>query len=189
MQSWYSKVSTLLSPLVWLLTFCCVTEDGWVRQRCHLASPGCPTDIGLQSQARPAAPAAGKGRWGMFLFRLFLHCHSFSFLPCPISFISSTVSSISLLPFSGRRHRMTHKFWRVVKPNTIKFVVWQHLHWLICVLPCLLTESLDTVEYTRKGQGTDKTLWISRVSWIFILHARKLFISYSIHKLRCHAHF
>ena len=31
--------------------------------------------------ARPAIFAAGKGRGGMFLFLLFLHCHSFSFLP------------------------------------------------------------------------------------------------------------
>ena len=41
---------------------------------------------------------------------------SFIFLsPLSLSFISSTISSISLLPFSGRRHKMTHKGWRVVK--------------------------------------------------------------------------
>ena len=35
--------------------------------------------------------AEGKGR-GFFL--CFSHCHSFSFLPCPISFISSTILSL-----------------------------------------------------------------------------------------------
>ena len=46
----------------------------------------------------------------------------FPFIPVPLSslflsFISSTISSISFLPFSGRRHKMTHKGWRVVKPQ------------------------------------------------------------------------
>ena len=35
------------------------------------------------SWARPAILVAGKGRWGIFLFILFLHFHSCSFLPCP----------------------------------------------------------------------------------------------------------
>ena len=56
------------------------------------------------SWARPAILAAGvRVEGGMFLFFLFLHFCSFSFLPClPLSFMSSTISSISLLPFSGR---------------------------------------------------------------------------------------
>ena len=59
----------------------------------------------------------GKGRGGMFLFLPFLHFHSCSsFFPF-LSFISSAISSISLLPLSGRRHKMTHKGWRVVKPQ------------------------------------------------------------------------
>ena len=76
------------------------------------------------SWARPAILVVGKGRGGMFLFLLFLHFHSCSsfflfllfhtFIPVPpsslfLSFISSTISSITLLPFSGRRHKMTHK--------------------------------------------------------------------------------
>ena len=60
------------------------------------------------SWARPAILVAGKGRGGFFLFLLF------TFTPVPLSslslpFISSTISSISFLPFFGRRHRMTHK--------------------------------------------------------------------------------
>ena len=67
------------------------------------------------SCARPAILVAGKGRGGMFLSLLFLHFHScFSFF-LSLSFISSTISSISFLPFSGRRHKMTHTSWRVVK--------------------------------------------------------------------------
>ena len=40
----------------------------------------------VYSWARPAVLAAGKDRRGMFLFLLFLHFHSFFFLPC--SFLS-----------------------------------------------------------------------------------------------------
>ena len=60
------------------------------------------------SWARPAILVVGKGRGGMFLFLLF------TFIPVPLSslflsFISSTISSVSFLPFYGRRHKMTHK--------------------------------------------------------------------------------
>ena len=53
-------------------------------------------------------------------FILFLHFHSLSSF-FPVLFISSTISSISFLPFSGRRHKMTHKGWRVVKPKHTHF--------------------------------------------------------------------
>ena len=45
------------------------------------------------------------------------------------SFISSTLSSISFLPFSGRRHKMTLKGWHVVKPqhNQSMAVNWRQL--------------------------------------------------------------
>ena len=69
------------------------------------------------SWARPAILVVGKGRGGMFYFFCF-----FTFIPVPLSslslsFISSTLSSISFLPLSGRRHKMTLKGWRVVKPQ------------------------------------------------------------------------
>ena len=51
---------------------------------------------------------------GMFIFLLFLHFHSFSFIRCPS--LSFPLLSL-LLPFSGRRHKMTHKGWCVVKPQ------------------------------------------------------------------------
>ena len=46
---------------------------------------------------RPAILAEGKGRGGMLLFLLFLHFHSFSFLPCPS--LSSPLGSYLSSPF------------------------------------------------------------------------------------------
>ena len=59
--------------------------------------------------ARPAILVAGKDIGECFHFFCF-----FTFTPLPLSslslfFISSTISSVSFLPFSGRRHKMTHK--------------------------------------------------------------------------------
>ena len=73
------------------------------------------------SWTKPAIIAAGKGRGGWFyLFSIFTFIH-FPFSPLSLSFTPSTISSIFLLPFSGRRHKINHKGWRVVKPhpNTI----------------------------------------------------------------------
>ena len=43
---------------------------------------------------------------------------SFIFLsPLSLCFISATISSISLLPFSWRQHKMTLKGWHVIKPQ------------------------------------------------------------------------
>ena len=61
------------------------------------------------SWARLANLVAGKGRGECF----YLFCF-FSFIPVPLSFltlslISSTISSVSFLPFPGRGHKMTHK--------------------------------------------------------------------------------
>ena len=61
------------------------------------------------SWARPAILVAGKGREVMFLFLLFFHFHSVPLSSLSLSFISSAISSVSFLPFSGRRHKMTHK--------------------------------------------------------------------------------
>ena len=45
--------------------------------------------------ARPAILIVGKSKGGMFLFLLFLHLHSFSFLPC-LSLSSPLLSLFSL---------------------------------------------------------------------------------------------
>ena len=51
---------------------------------------------------------------------------SFTFFHCPLSslplsFIFSTISSVSFLPYFGRRHQMSYKGWHQVSfsPNTI----------------------------------------------------------------------
>ena len=49
--------------------------------------------------ARPAIPVAGKGRGVRVLFLLFLHFHSFFFLPCP-SFSSPLLFLLSLFSLS-----------------------------------------------------------------------------------------
>ena len=95
---------------------------GWCEGAVYLTSPGRQLILAY-SWARPAILVVGKGRGGMFLFLLFLHFHSCSsFFPAPLfhllySLFSPTLSSISFLPFSGRRHKMTLKGWRVVKPQ------------------------------------------------------------------------
>ena len=83
---------------------------GWCEGVVYLTSPGRPTVIGLQLP-RLAILVAGKGRVGnVFISSVSSLSFLFLFLPCPAhSFISSTMSSISFLPFSGRRHKMTHK--------------------------------------------------------------------------------
>ena len=53
------------------------------------------------SWARPVILVAGKGREGVFLFFLFLHFHSCLLSSLFLSFISSTISSISFLPSLG----------------------------------------------------------------------------------------
>ena len=54
----------------------------------------------------------------MFLF-LFLPFHSCSsFFPVPLFLSSPLLLLLSVfLPFSGRLHKMTHKGWRVIKPQ------------------------------------------------------------------------
>ena len=71
--------------------------------------------------------------WGEYFYFFYF----FTFTPIPLSslslsFISSTISSISFLPFSGRRHKMTHRGWRVVKPQHNKKKIslyWKFLFW------------------------------------------------------------
>ena len=69
------------------------------------------------SWARHAILAAGKGRGGCFYFFCFFTIIHFPPSPLSFSLMSSTISSFFLLPFSERRHKMTHKGWRVVKPQ------------------------------------------------------------------------
>ena len=103
----------------WLHTFC----GGWsggAKVLCILHHWGVQLILAY-SWARSAILVVGKDRGECFYFFCF-----FTFIPVllsslSLSFISSTLSStlssISFLPFSGRRHKMTLKGWRVVKPQ------------------------------------------------------------------------
>ena len=87
--------------------------------------------------ARPAVLVAGKDRGGMFYFFRF-----FTFIPVPLSslslsFISSTISSIYFLPFSGRGHKKTHKGWRSVKP--------QHNQSIDCIIILLVPTTMTFI--------------------------------------------
>ena len=80
---------------------------GGAKVSCSLRHQGVQLILAY-NWARPAILVAGKGKGGMFLFLLFLHFHSCSsFFPVPLFhfWFSSTISSISFLPFSGRWHK------------------------------------------------------------------------------------
>ena len=61
------------------------------------------------SWARPTILVAGKGRGACLYFFCFFAFIPVSLSSLSLSFISSTISSLSFLPFSGRRHKMTRK--------------------------------------------------------------------------------
>ena len=86
----------------------------WSKGVEYLTSPGRPTDTDLQL-GKTCYLAAGKGSgcYYFFCFNTFIHL-TISLLV--LSFICASISSISFLSFSGRRHKMTDKGWGVVKP-------------------------------------------------------------------------
>ena len=61
------------------------------------------------SWARLAILVAGNGRGGCFYFFCFFPIIPVILSSLSLSFISSTIPSISFLPFSERRLKMTHK--------------------------------------------------------------------------------
>ena len=85
---------------------------GWVRQRCHVSYvTGASNWYWLTVGQFLLSGRRVEGR--MVLVLLLLHCHSFSFFPC--LFLSSPL--LSLFSLSARQHKMTHKGWRVIKPQ------------------------------------------------------------------------
>ena len=100
------------------------------------------------SWARPAILVAGKGRWGIFLFLLFLHFHSCSFLPCP-SLKSLLLSLLSLFSLSlGDDTKWPTRVDVSLNPNTINqsmnytihtalsigYSVYYTIHWTFYIL-------------------------------------------------------
>ena len=94
----------------------CSNTQGWLggaKVSCILRHWGVQLILAY-SWARPAFLVTGKGTGGMFLFLLFLRCHSFSFLPCP-SLSSPLLSLLSLFSLSLRDDIKWPT--RVVKPQ------------------------------------------------------------------------
>ena len=89
--------------------------SGVAKVSCTLCHRGVQLILAY-SWARPAILVAGKGIGGMFLFLLLIHFHSCSSF-FPVSLFHLLYNLFSFLPFSGRWHKMTHKGWRVVKPQ------------------------------------------------------------------------
>ena len=79
------------------------------------------------SWARPAILVVGKGR-GECFYSVSSLSFIFLFLPCP-SRSSPLPSLLSLLPFSGNWHKMTHKGWHVVK---LQHNWWSFAERLLC---------------------------------------------------------
>ena len=100
------------------------------------------------SWARPAILVAGKGRGGMFLFCFF------TFIPVPLSSLSlsfiSTISS-SFLSFSGRRHKITHKGWRVVKPQHNAVEIWMRMGLMPMILRGLVGKEYLIMSLARQS--------------------------------------
>ena len=73
-------------------------------------------------------PTVGQGLLSLSQVRVEGECFCFfTFFPVPLFSVSPLISptiSISFLPFSGRRHKMTLKGWRVFKPQ-------HNQYWLI----------------------------------------------------------
>ena len=136
----------------------CASSQGWsgvAKVSCILHDRGVQL-IFAYSLAWPAILVAGKGRGQMFLTLLFLYFHFSSLSSLSLSFISSTISSISFLPFSGRRHKMTHKGWCVIKP--------QHSQLCILAVWSESTEcSVDSQE-SKISTGKQQRIWLDCTS-------------------------
>ena len=98
----YSPVNPLGSWRASQFTYHTFTHSGvgWVRQGCHVSYVTGAFDwYWLNIWVRPPVLAAGKDRGGMFIFLLFLHFHSFSFLHC-LSLSSPLLSLLCLFSLS-----------------------------------------------------------------------------------------
>ena len=99
-----------------LLYFCCIWSN-WVKQTSRVscvtrASNWYWLTVGQSMLSFQQVWVEGN----CLISSVFTFIH-FPHSPLSLYFISSTISAISLLPFSGRQHQKTHKDWRVVKPQ------------------------------------------------------------------------
>ena len=131
---------------------------GWCEDVMYLTSPGHPNELAY-SWARPAILVTGKSRGGMFWFLLFLHFHyCFSFFPL---FHLLYYSSISFLPFSGRRHKMTHNGWCVVKPQHNQSIISLKGHYFYNLFIFTRTQGLAKLSFSLNKWRNDGRRGIS----------------------------
>ena len=98
-------------------------RGGRMWRRCRVSyATGAPM---AYSWARLAILIAGKGTGVCFHFFCFFPFIPVALSSLSVSFVSSTISPISYLPFSGRRHKMTHNGWRVVTPQQNQSVTYE----------------------------------------------------------------
>ena len=112
------QINDALLALAWCLTW------GWLgvaKMSCILCHRGAQLILAY-SWARLAILVAGKGSGNVFNSFCFFFFISVPLSSMSLSLISSTITSISFLPFSGRWHKMTHKGWHVVKPQHNQFL-------------------------------------------------------------------
>ena len=119
---------------------CMMRWGGWVRRRCPVAF--------VTRVLNWYWLTVGQGLLSLQQLRVFGKCCyffcSFTFCHFPLSslflsFISSIISSISFLPFSGRWHKMTHKGWRDLKPQHNQFALDINSLWLLFSLLSTIT--------------------------------------------------
>ena len=128
----------------------------------YLTSPGVQVILAC-SWARPGILVAGKGRGECFYFFCF-----FTFIPVPFSFLSSFISStsISFLPFSERRHKMTHKSCGVIKPQHSQSVCTpeESLNWMNTFCSALFYFILSSIVAIR---SLSRKTVMSHLIWIY----------------------
>ena len=105
-----------------------------------------------------------------------------------LSFISSTISSVSFLPFSGRWHKMTHKEWRVVKlpqhNQSVKFLM-EKLRKLSKNYHHLLLGPVvqSVVSLTSSLRVISLTVLADSIYNILIFFAGKMWVVFALQKL------
>ena len=143
MFSWRNKKTLSFPP-----------GGGWVGQTCRVsyltrASSWCWLAVGQGLLSLQQVRVERKCFY-FFWFFTFIHI---PLSPLSFSFISSTISSLCLLPFSGRWHKMTHKGWCVVKPQHNQ--TWKHNVKLI----------IGTCESTSNEFPQHMFLWRNKIPW------------------------
>ena len=153
----------------------CWGWSGGAKVSCSLCQRGIQLILAYTQLSKACYPCSRfgyEGWWGgmFYFFCFFTFILVLSFLS--LSLISFTICSISFLPFSGRLHKITHKGWRVVKP--------QHNQWIsaICSKFCQtdITKSYLAMTVLNKKWG----------GWHFVIIATdKMIIFYFSMKTCC----